>query len=188
MRSQTSDMSRRSQRGYVLVTSLLLLVVMTMFAVSMFRSFTLQDKIAGNVREKQRALANAESAQQYAENYLATLTTITPIELACNKLVPVTQPSDVQICNNAMTPATIFNAFWAVGNQYSMAGQTYSGAVGWNSYLDHPGFYIWDAGPSADGSGEIFQIDTWADAAAKTTVAVIESTYLIKPTVRCLSC
>ena len=43
------------QRGMVLVTSLLLLVVVTLLAVSMFRSFGLDEKIAGNLREKQRA-------------------------------------------------------------------------------------------------------------------------------------
>src|SRR5205807_8509264 len=41
------------QRGMVLVTALLLLVVVTLLAVGMFRSFGLDEKIAGNVREKQ---------------------------------------------------------------------------------------------------------------------------------------
>ena len=62
----------RRQRGVVLVTSLLLLIVVTILAISMFRSFGLDEKIAGNVREKQRALNAAETAEQYAEYWLAS--------------------------------------------------------------------------------------------------------------------
>ena len=62
--------ARIAQRGVVLVSSLLLLIVVTIIALSMFRSFGIQEKIAGNVREKQRALQAAESAQVYAEVWL----------------------------------------------------------------------------------------------------------------------
>ena len=61
----------KSQRGMVLVTSLLLLLVVTILAMSMFRSMGLDEKIAGNMRDKQRALNAAETAEQYAENWLS---------------------------------------------------------------------------------------------------------------------
>ena len=37
----------------------------------MFRSFGLDEKIAGNMREKHRALTAAETAEQYAEWWLS---------------------------------------------------------------------------------------------------------------------
>ena len=55
----------------VLISSLLLLIVVTIIALSMFRSFGIQEKIAGNTREKQRALPAAVSAQQFAEWWLS---------------------------------------------------------------------------------------------------------------------
>ena len=58
--------SHRLQCGMVLITSLLLLVVVTLLAVSMFRSFGIDEKIAGNIRDKQRATAAAESAVVFA--------------------------------------------------------------------------------------------------------------------------
>lgn len=61
---------RSRQRGVVLVASLLLLVVVTVMAISMMRSFGIQEKIGGNVRDKQRALQAANSVQQYAEWWL----------------------------------------------------------------------------------------------------------------------
>ena len=39
------------QRGVALVTSLLLLVIITILALSMFRSFGTQEKIAGNLEK-----------------------------------------------------------------------------------------------------------------------------------------
>ena len=62
----TSPAARR-QHGMALISGLLVLVVVTILAVSMFRSFGMQARIAGNTREKQRALHAAESAQEYAE-------------------------------------------------------------------------------------------------------------------------
>jgi len=59
-------------RGMVLVTALLMLIVVTILALAMFRSFGLDEKIAGNLREKQRALSAAETAEQYAEYWLTT--------------------------------------------------------------------------------------------------------------------
>ena len=59
------------QNGMVLVTALLMLIVVTIIALAMFRSFGVDEKIAGNLREKQRAVSAAETAEQYAEYWLA---------------------------------------------------------------------------------------------------------------------
>ena len=53
---------RGRQHGIVLIASLLLLLVITILALAMFRSMGLGEKIAGNVREKQRALHAAAVA------------------------------------------------------------------------------------------------------------------------------
>ena len=65
-----SKLPNRADRGYTLVVGLLLLVVLTLFAIGMFRSFGLQEKIAANTRDKQRALEAAQSALQYGEWWL----------------------------------------------------------------------------------------------------------------------
>ena len=70
--------ARTAQRGIVLVSSLLLLLVVTIVALSMFRSFGIQEKIAGNMREKQRALQAAVTAQQFAEVWLSNNSGSTP--------------------------------------------------------------------------------------------------------------
>src|ERR1700684_2988726 len=111
MIKQSTQSSLARQTGMVLVTSLLLLIVVTLLAVGMFRSFGLDEKIAGNLREKQRALSAAETAEQYAEYWLATGSgSATAAPITCSSLVPFTAP---QICSNPLTtPAALP---WLVG-------------------------------------------------------------------------
>ena len=90
----------RAQRGMVLITSLLLLVVVTIIALSMFRSFGIQEKIAGNMREKQRALQAAVSAQQYAENWLSSNATAATVP--CSNLLSA-NIGQGQICSNKLS-------------------------------------------------------------------------------------
>ena len=63
---------RSTQHGMALITGMLLLIVLTILAMSMFRGYGTQQKIAGNVREKNRAVSAAVSAQQYAEYWLSS--------------------------------------------------------------------------------------------------------------------
>ena len=88
------------QRGLVLVTTLLLLVVVTLLALGMFRSFGLDEKIAGNMRDKQLALQAAESAQNYAEYWLASGNGTSNI--VCSALVAA---SVGQVCSNIVERA-----------------------------------------------------------------------------------
>jgi len=93
-----------AQRGMVLVSSLLLLIVVTIIALSMFRSFGIQEKIAGNVREKQRALQAAVSAESFAENWLSLYGPTTP-SAPCSNLLNG-NIGQGQICSNALTGPT----------------------------------------------------------------------------------
>jgi type IV pilus assembly protein PilX len=88
----------------VLVSSLLLLIVVTIIALSMFRSFGIQEKIAGNMREKQRALQAAVSAQSFAENWLETNSAGTVSSPCAGPLNA--NAGLVQICSNTL-PASV---------------------------------------------------------------------------------
>src|SRR3984957_7406091 len=89
---------RSAQRGVVLISSLLLLLVVTIIELSMFRSFGIQEKIAGNMREKQRALQAAESAQVYAEVWL---TNNSGTSAPCTPQLNANQ-GEGQICSNPL--------------------------------------------------------------------------------------
>jgi len=190
------------QRGFALVTSLLLLVIMTIIALSMFRSFATQEHIAGNVREKDRALHSAESAQQYAEWWLLQGTNSATGSVSCVAGTLSANSNQGQICN--LTPESAFGGLagvtqvpWSIQVQYLPPGMSVTagvnGANGDPPYAVTPAFYITDLGPAGDGQGEAYQIDAYGSGStalsvASATVAVVESTFEVQQGVVCRSC
>lgn len=61
-----------TQRGFVLITSLIFLVVVTLLAVSAINNSTLQEKIATNTRARETAQQHANAALREAEALLGT--------------------------------------------------------------------------------------------------------------------
>ena len=177
----------RRQGGMALISSLLLLLIVTIIAVSMFRSYGIQEKIAGNVREKQRALNAAVSAQQYAEWLLSNGKA--PSSGACNGIVPASTP---QVCTNSInyaavpwsigvtfTPFTTDNGNGVMNTVSSTPTSSGVGAALRTSYYQTPVFYITDLGPKAGGGGQVFQIDALGYGGSASAVAVVESTYMV---------
>ena len=189
------------QRGMALVTSMLLLLIITILIVSMFRSVTMQEKIAGNVREKERALHAAESAEQYAEwwitigNNAQSAVVCGPGLLDASAGVPGTIG---QVCSNTLAPRegaapgpnlgiNVTQVPWTtggvgggpVGVTFLPTGMTIGAGGSSNNpfYFATPVFYIADVGPAADGHGEAYQIDAVGWGGSANAVAVVESTY-----------
>jgi type IV pilus assembly protein PilX len=176
-----------AQRGMALVSALLLLLVVTIMAVSMFRGYGMQEKIAGNTREKQRALSAAVSAQNYAEWFLSQ-SGLAGTPVACSAIVPSTTG---QVCNNVLGAGDFSITPWAAGVTYtpfttnqsngvqSTVGAPTAGVT--NSYYQSPVFYITDLGvcTTCSPKGELYQIDALGYGAAPSSVAVVESTYLV---------
>jgi type IV pilus assembly protein PilX len=176
----------RRQRGVALVTSLLLLVIITILALSMFRSFGTQEKIAGNLREKERALHAAASAQQYAEWWLLQNNNTAAGAIACTASVAAT-PTVGQICNQPpqqqLGPGAVTQVPWPIQVTYTPQNMLFVGQAtvpGNPPYFATPAFWITDRGVSADGSGEAYQIDAYGYGSAASTVAVVESAYEIQ--------
>jgi len=107
---------QQREYGFILITSMLMLVMLTILGVSMGKSFGLQELIAGNQREKIRAFGAAESTLNYAEWWLnqpnnagtgtnCTGVTTTPI-----------------VCSNALANPTVLDSIthrWLVGVNYT---------------------------------------------------------------------
>lgn len=182
----------------VLVSSLLLLIVVTIIALAMFRSFGIQEKIAGNMREKQRALQAAVTAESFAESWLlngVTTTTSAPCSALLNANI-----GQGQICSNSLASAgvSVTSPPWTIAG--NPVGVTYyppnmvvntdatQGTVANPTYYSLPTFYIADLGPSADPSvpGEIYQIDAYAYGGNSNTVAEVESTFAVYTTSKSL--
>ena len=193
-----------AQRGVALISALLLLMIITILALSMFRSFPTQEKIAGNVREKERAFHAANSALQYAEYWLMANNNIANGDVVCGAEAPPLPNgflNEGSICSNVLytyPPAgpglitSVNNVPWIVGGgttanvgtQYTPNGMTVQSGTGSlvtgnndTTYYGTPVYYIADLGAAGDGQGEAYQIDAYAYAGSASTVAVVESIY-----------
>jgi type IV pilus assembly protein PilX len=99
------------QRGMVLIIAILLLLVVTILAVAMFRGMGLDSKIAGNVREKQRATHAALGAEQYAEFWLSSGANSANAPSVCSGVASANVAATlVQICSNIPYGPTAVNA------------------------------------------------------------------------------
>jgi type IV pilus assembly protein PilX len=178
-----------------LVSSMLLLLIITILIVSMFRSFTVQEKIAGNMREKERALHAAESAEQYAEWWITFGNNLAAGAVTCGAGLIDGNLGTPLICSNTLAPQgaqpslnipvtqvpwTIAGAgggpvgatFVPTGMQIGIGGPSNN-----PQYFAKPVFYIADVGVAADGQGEAYQIDAVGYGGSANAVAVVESTY-----------
>jgi Tfp pilus assembly protein PilX len=174
------------QGGVALVTALLLLLVATMLAATMFRSFGTQEKIAGNLREKQRALHAAEVAQQYAEWWLQSGSA--PAKATCKAFVDIAAGG--QVCSSQLAPSLVPTLSWPAGVYYvppdasstSGANMNVTTASGSGTYYQKPIFYIWDTGPGL--GGEVYQVDAMGVGGSSlngtpNAVAIVESIYVV---------
>jgi type IV pilus assembly protein PilX len=186
-----------AERGVVLVTSLLLLLIITIMAVSMFRSFGIEEKIVSNLREKHRALQSAESAQQYAEWWLTQGNNINGV-VTCGSpvLVATGNVSIGQVCSNVLSSVvagSVATIPWVVGgNQvgvdYAPPTMNVNTTAATGTYYAPPRFYISLLGASATGQGNVYQIDAYGYGGTPNAAAVVESTYLVSQSVKCLDC
>ena len=185
--------TRQAERGLALISSLLLLMIITIIALGMFRSFATQEHIAGNLREKERALHAAETAQQYGEWWLNQSNNAAVGPISCNAgSLSANGANQGQICNQTPLQAgmpylTVFP--WPTQVTYLPPGMSVTAGVPGQSgdppYALTPGFYVSDLGPAGDGQGEAYQIDAYGTGStainvASATVAVVESTYEIQ--------
>jgi type IV pilus assembly protein PilX len=178
-----------------LIAGLLLLVVLTLLGVGMFRSFGVQARIAGNTREKQRALHAANDAQSYAEWWVsqpgggnATLGNPCdkPVQVT-DPVTHVTNPALVQVCSNQLTPSTVAmtNGSWTeavggktVGFLYAPSGLSTTGS---DAYVQEPMFYIAFLNGTYDKQSGTqinnYRVEASGYGGTTNTVAVVESTY-----------
>jgi Tfp pilus assembly protein PilX len=169
---------------------MLLLIVMTILALYMFRSNGVQQLIAGNVREKQRAIQTAEAAEQYAEMWLSTPGNVMGNSVSCTGLIA--WPNVPTVCSNPLSTSTpsVTTVPWTLsGTELGFvyypgpAGGTGTGdltvntAGGANAYYQGPRFYI--SLLSSSSRQALYRIDAWNYAGTPNTATVVESNYLV---------
>ncbi|THB67150.1 MAG: hypothetical protein D6B27_05140 [Gammaproteobacteria bacterium] len=62
----------KKERGAILVVSLLMLLMLTIIGVASIKTTTIQERMAGNLRDRELAFQAAEAALTVGENYIIT--------------------------------------------------------------------------------------------------------------------
>lgn len=131
MKPNITSLPARRQRGAILIVSLLMLLVMTLIGVTAVSTTTLEEKMAGNTRQRQLAFQAADSALRDAESWLNTnIKTVSQFETAFSgtpaELYWVRQPRPGDTVR--AVPMDIYDGYaWGVGNSQQPATAVHTG-------------------------------------------------------------
>ena len=171
------EMNRNNQRGVVLITSLIILVVVTILALYMFGGFTQDEKISGNTREKARAVDASFAALNQAQFWMGQPNStyagdwVTGSECSAASATPV-------ICSNALAEPTTLP--WASGVTPTLAGMTVSEEGGVSTYATGTKYHIQFLEKIGSNPGVgVYRVTAMASGGNATAVAVQQAVYQI---------
>jgi type IV pilus assembly protein PilX len=173
--------SHGRQRGYVIIVSMLIILMITVMSISMAKSFFLEEGMAGNVREKSRSFALAQAALHWAE--LQALQSGGSGVVTCATSGTLSLPS---ICNNAVTlvtgagsvPLKAYTPLTATQIPTAILPATLvSHTPAANTVYDYPGVYIQNMGATR-GNGFLYQVTAFGYGGTSTSISEVQSTFL----------
>ena len=177
---------KKNEKGFVLIVSLIFLIIMTMLGIFMFNGLMQDQKMAGNFREKSRALDAAQTALNFGEVFLgqAGNAYIGPNNWAsgitCVANGSNAASSTPVICNSPLSnPSTLP---WNSYTSYTPAGMMVA-ANGQNMYSSNTNIYTYFIGPSSTNPpAALYQITAAAKGGNDTATAVVRSVYKVTGT------
>lgn len=182
------------QDGFILVTSLIFLVVLTLLAVSAINSSTLQERMAANQREKARALDAADSALRHVETVLAS-----GDFRECNAVMNPgvsSNSASASGCDDAASGLTVIAAhasnedsatyyfsdgFWSQTgvSTYQLPGDTSTSGLNVQYVVEYVRQQANDLNPGSAGSTVLFRITARARGRSPASRAVVQSIYQV---------
>lgn len=171
------------QQGFVLFTVLVFLVILSLLGVSMFNGFIQDQKVAGNLREKTRALDAAQTAIDYVENWMTTPANVYRGDwingVPCNSSNQT--GATLVICSNALDAPTTLP--WPSANAFTPNQMTLSSSGGSNTYASNPSVYVQYLGTTGGASGvALYQVTASAQGGNATAASVVRSVFQIQAT------
>jgi len=179
---------RGAQRGAVMITALMILLLMTVFGISTMDTNILEEKMAGNMRDRNIAFQAAESALRAGESLVASWSVLPDIRDVndstdtsplwdLNSADPVTN-NNIPWWGESARPLS-----WWKANAKVLTG---SDKVAGLSDANQPAFLIeklppragtLEAAQSLDGADIFMQVTARGVGRSDTTVVVLQSVY-----------
>lgn len=176
---------RQHERGFILVMGTLFLVVLTLLCLAMFRNAVIQERIAGNTRDKQRAFEVAQSTLQYGEWWLGKGNR--GLGVACAGVADGNDTTQMRVCTMPFAVPPPDPSLWVNRIEYlppnlsvTNGGGGISATTGDINYSGNPGLYIGYLGTTSSGH-YVYQVSAYARGGNPDTVALVQSTYEYDP-------
>ena len=164
----------RTQSGFALITALIFLVLMTLLGVAMFNGFTLDQIMAGNLREKSRALDASQTAINTAESWLSISSNATDGVVCATGLY-----AGAQVCSNAVPTQTWP---WTTGTAFTPTGMSVA-LSGTGTYAALPMYYIQVLSPPGAAT-KYYRITAAASGGNNSAVAIVETVFRVSQQTR----
>ena len=164
----------RTQRGAILIVSLIILLLITLISTTGMQSSSLEEKMTGNMRDRNLAFQAAESALAAGETYLNTISPLpSPF---CSVANGRFLPQDKNCDNTKETPQVWDNINW--NNTDSIA---YTGVL--SNLSANPRYIIEDMGclpaPAVCPGLHNYRITARATGGSADTVVILQSIFQI---------
>jgi type IV pilus assembly protein PilX len=191
MKINSHQFHLHSQQGVALITSLIIMLLITIVALSVFRNNNLIEKMTGNTREKQRSFQAAQAALQFGEWWLTQQSAATLIPgTVCSTTATF---SAMQVCtvaagSTAASIATLqtYNKFKPYGMTVATGGGTATN--GDVNYYKYPGIYIANIGTYNGTTQVLFQITAigyGGGNGATGAESIVQSQYVLGTSAAC---
>lgn len=190
MRPSFSRRGRSDQSGFVMIAALIMLIILSILAISLYRNSAVQEHIAGNSREKGRAFQLAQSTLQAAEYQLVHgLTTFTQNASCSASNAPTTTPticigpatasSPIVVNPTATSPMVLANGW--IYTPSALPSSSISTTPSNSTYYKSPMLQIRYLG--TNGNEQLYQLTALAYGATPNTVAVVQSVFELESSV-----
>ena len=170
-----SLISRPKQQGMILVLSLILLLLLTLISVTSIQTTTLEEKMAGNKRNRNLAFQAAEATLRDAEQFIESDdTAFNPLQLSAG-------PFQGEACSEGLCPLTAPPIWSVAGFNWLSQGRSYSQTL---ANLCQPPRYVielLEKTIDVEGSGTkaLFRITVMAWGSDTHAVVQIQSLYIL---------
>jgi len=157
----------KNQSGVVLVISLVMLLLLTLIGITGMNSTTLEEKMAGNMRDRNIAFQAAESALKVAENNLGLGH-------------PFPSSPEVQgsfyTSSSTLSPSTLTKASFWTDNSHVETLMTLSGNSGLGNGITPPKYIIQQLSAT-----NTYKITVRATGGTTNAVVILQSVYDTTP-------
>ncbi|RFO98894.1 hypothetical protein DIC66_03215 [Rhodoferax lacus] len=178
------------QKGFVLFAVMIFLIIMSMLGISMFGGFIKDQKISGNLNEKQRAIEASQAGLDAVQFWMLQpgniFSGVWNTGINCTSTTQT--GASAVVCSNALaSPATLP---WSSSNTFQPPNMTVIAGGGANSYASQVNYHIQFMGPtpiSPTAPKAYYKVTSTAQGGNATAAAVVETIFEVTVSARDIS-